>query len=155
MGTIDHEENWLLPKRAGNSNSGSKVIEIVFLAVLVFTILRSLIHIFTPDGGAGSIAGIDTSVVGGSNIVSVFAFWGLSQLLLGVVFLVVYLRYRNLIPLMYFLVLAEYSGRILIGVIKPLTTSHVPPGAYGDYIMVPLAIVMLIVSRMHLHMREL
>jgi len=149
MGTYVSEENWLFPKRAENSHSGSKIIEIVFLAVIVFTIARSLIHILTPDGGVGSIAGIDTSVAGGSNIVSVFAPWGLSQLLLGVVFLVVYLRYKNLIPLMYFIVLAEYSGRILIGLIKPLTTSHVPPGAYGDYIMVPLAIVMIILSRKH------
>ena len=50
---------------------------------------------------------------------------------------------------MYLIVLAEYSGRIILGLIKPLTTSHVPPGAYGDYIMVPLAIVMLIISRKH------
>ena len=147
MGTYESGENWLLPKRAENSHSVGKIVEIVFLAVTVFTIARSLIHILSPDGGANSIAGINTSVVGGSNIVSIFAFWGLSQLLLGVIFLTVYLRYKNLIPLMYLIVLAEYSGRIILGLIKPLTTSHVPPGAYGDYIMVPLAIVMLIISR--------
>ena len=149
MGTNGSEENWLLPKRAENNHSGSKIVEIVFLAVTVFTIARSLTHILSPDGGANSIAGINTSVAGGSNIVSIFALWGLSQLLLGVVFLTVYLRYKNLIPLMYLIVIAEYSGRILIGLIKPLTTSHVPPGAYGDYIMVPLALVMLILSRKH------
>lgn len=149
MGTYGSEEDWLLPKRAENRHAGSKIIEIVFIAVTIFTIARSLVHIFATDGGAGSIAGIDTSVAGGSNIVSIFAFWGLSQLLLGVVFLVVYLRYKNLIPLMYFITLAEYSGRILIGLIKPLTTSRVPPGAYGDYIMIPIAIVMLILSRKH------
>ena len=149
MGTYESGENWLLPKRAENSHSVGKIVEIVFLAVTVFTIARSLIHILSPDGGANRIAGINTSVVGGSNIVSIFTLWGLSQLLLGVIFLTVYLRYKNLIPLMYLIVLAEYSGRIILGLIKPLTTSHVPPGAYGDYIMVPLAIVMLIISRKH------
>jgi hypothetical protein len=38
--------------------------------------------VFAPDGGAGSIAGIDISVAGGANIVAVFAQWGWTQLLL-------------------------------------------------------------------------
>ena len=96
-----------------------------------------------PGRGASSIAGISTSVAGGSNIISLFALWGLSQLLMGIVYVVAYWRYRNLTPLAYVLILAEYSGRTVIGQLKPLTTSHIPPGAIGDYVLVPLALMML------------
>jgi predicted neutral ceramidase superfamily lipid hydrolase len=74
------------------------------------------------------------------------AFWGFSQLLMGFVYLVVYFRYKSLVPFIYLLILAEYSGRIAIGLVKPLDVSHTPPGAIGDYVMVPLAIIMLILS---------
>jgi hypothetical protein len=99
-----------------------------------------------PDGGAESIAGIDLSISGGGNIIALFALWGLSQLIIGFVFLVVLLRYKSLIPFMYLLVVIEYSGRIMIGYVKPLLVTHVPPGAIGGYIMVPLAVLMLILS---------
>jgi hypothetical protein len=136
----------IFPKQVDNNFRGYKIAVIVFFIFTLFTLVRSCIHIFAPDGGASSIAGISTSVEGGSNIVSMFAFWGLSQLLMGIVYLVVFLRYKSLIPFMYLLILVEYSGRVLIGLVKPLTVSHVPPGAIGDYVLIPLAAVMLILS---------
>ena len=134
----------VFPKQLDNSFRGNRIAVIVFLLITVFTLARSLIHIFAPDGGASSIAGINTSVEEGSNIISMFAFWGLAQLLMGFVYLVVFLRYKSLIPFMYILIIIEYSGRVLIGMAKPLIVSHTPPGAIGDYILIPLAIIMLI-----------
>jgi len=133
----------ILPKQLDNSFRGNRIAVIVFLLITVFTLARSCIHIFAPDGGASSIAGINTSVEGGSNIISMFAFWGLAQLLMGLVYLVVFFRYKSLIPFMYILIIIEYSGRVLIGMVKPLIVSHTPPGAIGDYILIPLAIMML------------
>lgn len=136
----------IFPKQVDNNFQGHKIAAIIFLLITLFTIARSCIHIFAPDGGAGSIAGIDVSVAGGSNVVSMFAFWGLSQLLIGFVYLVVYFRYKSLIPFMYLLILLEYSGRIVLGYIKPLVVTHTPPGAIGDYVLLPLAVLMLILS---------
>jgi hypothetical protein len=136
----------IFPKQVDNNFQGYRIAVWVFLLVTLFTIARSCIHVLAPDGGAGSIAGIDVTVAGGSNIISMFAFWGLSQLLMGFVYLVVFLRYKSLIPFMYVLILAEYSGRIILGLVKPLMVSHTPPGAIGDYILVPLAVLMLILS---------
>lgn len=136
----------LFPKRIDNEFRGSRIIVWVFLAVTILTIGRSCIHLLAADGGASSIAGIDLSAGSGENIVSLFALWGLSQLIIGFVFLAVYLRYRSLIPFMYLLLVVEYGGRIAIGYFKPLMVTHVPPGAIVDYIIVPLAIVMLLLS---------
>jgi len=134
----------VFPKQLDNSFRGNRIAVIVFALITVFTLARSCIHIFAPDGGASSIAGINTSVEGGSNVISMFAFWGLAQLLMGLVYLAVFFRYKSLIPFMYMLIIIEYSGRVLIGMVKPLIVSHTPPGAIGDYILIPLAIMMLI-----------
>lgn len=75
-----------------------------------------------------------------------FAFWGLAQLLMGFVYLVAFFRDKSLVPFMYILILVEYSGRVLIGLAKPLTVAHIPPGAIGNYIMISLAAVMLLLS---------
>ncbi|MFX0004631.1 MAG: hypothetical protein ACFFAA_05250 [Promethearchaeota archaeon] len=110
------------------------------------TLVRSCIHIFFPDGGANVIASIDVSVAGGNTIISMFALWGLSQLLFGVLYVVVAVRYRSLIPLMFVFIFVEYSMRILIGVFKPIETARVPPGAIGDFIIVPLSLFLMIFS---------
>ena len=133
----------VFPKQLDNSFRGNRIAVIVFALITVFTLAKSCIHIFAPDGGASSIAGINTSVEGGSNVISMFAFWGLAQLLMGLVYLAVFFRYKSLIPFMYMLIIIEYSGRVLIGMVKPLIVSHTPPGAIGDYILIPLAIMML------------
>ena len=136
----------MFPKQVDNIFQGHKIAAIIFLLITFVTIARSCIHILAPDGGAGSIAGINVSVEGGSNIISTFAFWGLSQLLMGFVYLVVFFRYKSLIPFMYLLLFVEYSGRTVLGFIKPLEVTHIPPGAFFDYVMIPLAIIMLILS---------
>jgi len=136
----------LFPKQVDDSFQGYRIAAAVFLLVMFVTIARSCIHILAPDGGAGSIAGIDVSVESGSSIVSLFALWGLSQLLMGFVYSVVFFRYKSLIPFMYLLLIIEYSGRMVLGILKPPVVSHVPPGAIGNYVMVPLACIMLFLS---------
>jgi len=120
-----------------------------FYPITVVTVARSLVHIFREDGGAQSIATIplDTFDGGGADaVVSLLAFWGLSQLLLGLVFVVVAVRYRALVPLMYVLILAECLGRIGVGSMKSLPTTGVPPGAYLNLILIATAILGLVLS---------
>ena len=143
MNKEKEEKIRVFPKQLDNSFRGNRIAVVIFALITVFTLVRSCIHIFAPDGGASSIAGINTSVEGGSNVISMFAFWGLAQLLMGLVYLAVFFRYKSLIPFMYMLIIIEYSGRVLIGMVKPLIVSHTPPGAIGDYILIPLAIMML------------
>lgn len=136
----------ILPKRADNKFEGYKFTEYVFLLLTIVSIIRSLIHIIAPDGGASSIATIDLNVEGGDIIVSAFALWGSSQLLMGFVFAIIYFRYKNLIPLMYIIIITEYSLRIFIGFLKPLETKGLAHGAIGNVIILPVAILMLIFS---------
>ena len=139
----------VFPRSIDNTFRGHRLAVWAFYPITILTVGRSVVHIFGEDGGAQSIATIplNTFSAGGAEaVVSLFALWGLSQLLLGLVFVVVTLRYRALIPLMYILILAEYAGRIGVGSMKPLPTTGVPPGAYLNLVLIVAAVFGLILS---------
>jgi hypothetical protein len=88
---------------------------------------------------------------GAAGIIFSFALWGSAQLVYAFIQLVVAFRYRSLVPFMYVLLFVEALLRMLVGHMKPVTLSHTPPGAYGDYVMLPVAALMLILSFTTLH----
>jgi hypothetical protein len=47
---------------------------------------------------------------------------------------------------MYVLLIVETLLRLLVGHTKPVTFAHTPPGAIGNYVILPLASLMLILS---------
>jgi hypothetical protein len=112
----------------------------VYLAAIT---VRSCIHLFSADGGAQSIATIDTHVAGGSNIVAVFGQWGATQLLLALLLWVLLLRYRGLLALVILILLVEPFFRALAGHLKPLETMGTAPGAALNWYAVPLLAVLL------------
>ena len=139
----------LLPATIDNQYRGLKLAQYAFLILTVATLVRSLIHVFAPDGGAQSIATIPLANYPGdaaAAVILMFSLWGLSQLLMGFVYLIVYFKYKSLIPAMYVLMIVEYAMRIVIGQMKPIVTSGTAPGSIGNWIMVPVCIVLLILS---------
>jgi len=136
----------LLPVQADNTIRGIKLPVYLFCLIAIVSTVRSCIHIFAPDGGAGSIAGMNLSVTGANEVVFAFALWGSAQLIYALIQLVVAFRYRTLIPFMYILLILETLLRMLVGHMKPVTFAHAPPGAIGNYVILPLAALMLILS---------
>jgi hypothetical protein len=115
-----------------------------FLAVAaVLTILPGAIHAFLPDGGAGSIAGLDLSH-SGATIIGAFAWAGATQIAHGLSMLAVALRYRTLIPLFLALVLLE---RLVMTLnwwfLKPATEGHRPPEVYATLVLLPVLVFFL------------
>ena len=141
----------ILPDVIDNHYRGLKISQYAFFVIMAVTLVRSLIHVFAPDGGAQSIATIPLhtyTAEAASAVILMFSLWGLSQLLMGIVYLVVSLKYRSLIPAMYVLVIFEYAMRIVIGQMKPIITTGTAPGSIGSWIMVPVCIVLLALSLM-------
>jgi hypothetical protein len=134
---------FLLPAQADNTVRGSPWPARVFAFIAVVSTVRSCIHLLAPDGGAGSIAGMDLSVAGASGIIFAFALWGSAQLVYAVIQLLAAFRYRSLVPLMYLLLAFETALRMCVGRMRPVTFAHTPPGAVGNYIFLPLSLVML------------
>ena len=60
--------------------------------------------------------------------------------------LLVLSRYRSLIPLIYLLLIIEIALRIFIGHIKPIYFSHTPPGMIANWVLLPIACFMFILS---------
>lgn len=138
--------NNIFPKTVDNDYKGNKIALWIFTILAIISTVRSCIHFVAPDGGAGTIAGLDLSR-GGENIIFAFGLWGLSQLLYAFIQLLVAFRYRKLIPLFYLILFIETLGRMAIGVMKPPILLHgTPPGGIANYIILPLTIIMFILS---------
>jgi hypothetical protein len=139
----------IFPRSPEPAYRGHPVARWVLLVLTVITVGRSLIHMFKYDGGAQSIATIplDTFTPAGANaVILIFALWGLSQLLLGLVYAVVFWRYPALIPFAYLLFIAEYVGRGLLGLSNPIETVETAPGAQANLIFPALGAVMFYLS---------
>jgi hypothetical protein len=131
---------------AGGAWHGPAVAAWFLLATGLVGVGRSCAHLFLADSGAGSVAGVDLAAatpLGASGIVFFLAQWGGAQLIEAVLQLVVALRYRALVPLMYLMLLIEVGLRMLVGHIKPLAFTHVPPGQVGNFVFLAVAVLML------------
>ena len=102
-----------------------RVIAVLYMSVMV---ARSCIHLFASDGGAQSIAGIDTSVEGGDNLIAIFHQWGAIQLILAALLLVLFFRYPGLTPLILLTLAIDPVLRFIAGQQMSLTTTGTPPG---------------------------
>ncbi|CAB4999568.1 unannotated protein [freshwater metagenome] len=135
----------LLPSDA-RDYKGPQFVRWAAMAFLVIITVRSLIHVLAPDGGAESIATIDTTVEGGSNIIAIFGQWGAIQLLLAALLWVLLLRYRGLTPLVLLVFVLEPLLRGLAGSLKPIESVGTAPGAALNLVVVPVMVMLLILS---------
>ena len=133
----------LFPMQVDNTIRGTKIPVYIFALYAIVSAVRSCIHLLAPDGGAGSIAGMDLTVAGADGIIFAFALWGSSQLLFAIIQLLAVFRYRSLVPLMWLMLILEVLLRQLVGTMKPVTFAHTPPGAIGNQLVPPLAALML------------
>lgn len=131
-------------------NLQSMYVRLSFVLIFVFTlvgIVRSLLHIFLPDGGAQLIATIPLdsfSEEAKAVVIGMFALWGLSQLLSSLVYIYILMKRKEWLPFAWLLLLIEYASRWLIGQFKPFETVQTAPGAIGNYVLMILSVVMLV-----------
>lgn len=138
----------IFPKSITNEYNGYKIAVYVFMLYSLMSLVRSCIHTFSPDGGAGSIAHFDLSK-GGENIIFAFALWGSSQLVFALFQVLVSFKYKSFLPLMYILLFLEYALRMFIGFTKTSVFevgAGTPPGGYLDWVMIFLTVVMFVLT---------
>ena len=140
----------LIPERIENKIPSNKFVYYFCWLLVGFNLFRSLEHIFAEDGGAESIAGIPLSSYSpeaANNIVSIFAQWGFSQLVLSCLLLLVVLKMRELIPLMLLITALENILRGAVALYKPLILVDAPPGAVSPIIGLVTLVVFFISIR--------
>jgi hypothetical protein len=127
---------------------GFRAVRIVTAIYLLVMVVRSCIHLFAADGGAQSIAGIDTSVEGGNNIIAIFHQWGAIQLILAMLLFVLFFRYPGFTPLILLTLVLDPVMRFIAGQMMSVTSTETPPGealnAASFYLLALLFIASLI-----------
>jgi hypothetical protein len=139
----------LLPPHIDNTYRGHRLALWLFGLLLLVKGGIGLGTIFNGRYAAMSADGIplDTFTPAGEQaFVSLFAAWGLAQLVLNLIGLLVLSRYRALIPFMFALLLAEHLGRRLIFFVMPIARTGLHPGLVVNLVMVAVLIVGLILS---------
>ena len=137
----------LIPETIENKIPSNKFVYYFTWLLVAFNFFRSLEHIFNEDGGAESIAGIPLesySSEAANNIISIFAQWGFSQLVLACILLLVVLKMREFIPLMLLIIALENIVRGAVGLYKPLILGDAPPGAVSPIIGLVTLVVFFI-----------
>ena len=134
----------LLPPSTNHHYRGSRHAARFLTLYAIGWIIPGLIHSLLPDGGAGTIAGLDLSH-NPALIIGLFAWAGATQLAHGIVTLIVALFYRSLVPLFLLVSLLE---RILLSWSAWVGRAggHHPPEHYASLILIPALMVFLLLS---------
>jgi hypothetical protein len=134
----------IFPPHADNDYRGSKIA--IWLFGITLTLkgiigLNSMISSYEIAGGADGIP-LDTFSTGAQQtVVSMFASLGLAQFWLCVVGLVVLVRYRTLIPMMFTVLLADQLARKVIHYYRPYPTRAAP-----GYMVIAAIIAIMVVG---------
>ena len=139
----------LLPRQIDNAYRGHRIALWLFGVVIVAKLAIALGSIFNGYEAARSADGIplDTcSPAGVQAVVTLFALLGLLHLTICLICIVVLVRYRTMIPLMFALLLLEYLCRKLILQMMPIATSGGSPGAIINLVIVAAMVVGLWLS---------
>ena len=140
----------IIPDTIENRIPNNKFVYYFTWLLVAFNFFRSLEHIFNEDGGAESIAGIPLesySSEAANNLISIFAQWGFSQLVLACILLLVVLKMREFIPLMLLIIALENILRGAVALYKPLILVDAPPGAVSPIIGLVTLVVFFISIR--------
>lgn len=139
----------LLPRRADNEYRGQKVALWIFGLVVFVKLAMGVNTTFNGRSVASSADGIplDTYTPAAAQaFVTVFALLGVAHVVLGLLCVLVLVRYRALVPLMFTLLLLEYLGRRGVHQLMPIERTGAPPGGVINLVLLSLMVVGLALS---------
>jgi hypothetical protein len=142
---LDH----LLPQRIDNTYRGHTLALWLFALVVLVKTSIGMGTIFNGYNAAITADGIPLNTfapAAAQAFVAVFAIWGLAQVMIGLLAILVLIRYRAMIPFMYSLLLLEHLSRKLILFVMPVAKTGTPPGFFINLALVALMIVGLVLS---------
>ena len=144
---MNFDVNEVFPEDPG-LYGGPQIIRVALFLILVIMVVRSCIHLFSSDGGAERIAGVDTSVEGGNNIIAMFHQWGAIQLLLAAVLVVLFFRYPGFTPLILLTAALDPVLRFVASQKMKVTSTRTPPGAAFNGIAFVVLTLLFVASMM-------
>ncbi len=139
----------ILPRQIDNVYAGRKLGLWVFGAVVLLKVAQSLAVIFNGYMTARSADGIPLETyppATAQTVVALFGLSGLYRLFIGLLCILVLVRYRRAIPLMFVVLLLSYLAVQLLLRITPITRVGTPPGAIVNFALFVLTVLGLALS---------
>ena len=138
----------LFPSDLNNQYKGSKFVQYGLYPIFAIYIFRSLVHFLAENSGLVGIATIkEFPIINGldpNNIIYLFAsLWGATQVSLTIILLILFIKYKNLIPLIYLICLLDQCFRLISGYLHPLIEDYyinTPPGVISN---IPLLLYLI------------
>jgi len=138
----------LFPSDLNNQYKGSKFVQYGLYPIFAIYIFRSLVHFLAENSGLVGIATIkEFPIIDGldpNNIIYLFAsLWGATQVSLTIILLILFIKYKNLIPLIYLICLLDQCFRLISGYLHPLSEDYyinTPPGVISN---IPLLLYLI------------
>ena len=130
----------LFPSDLNNQYKGSKFVQYGLYPIFAIYIFRSLVHFLAENSGLVGIATIkEFPIIDGldpNNIIYLFAsLWGATQVSLTIILLILFIKYKNLIPLIYLICLLDQCFRLVAGYLHPFGEDYyinTPPGVISN-----------------------
>ena len=130
----------LFPSGLNNQYSGSKIALYGLYPIFAIYIFRSLVHFLAENSGLVGIATIKEFPINEgldpNTVIYLFAsLWGATQVSLTVILLILFVKYKNLIPLIYLICLLDQCFRLISGYFHPLGEDYyinTPPGVISN-----------------------
>ena len=144
----------ILPKQINNNYKGSKIAIYGFYPIMVMWLFRSFTHFLSENAGLVKIASINklpiTNNIDPNNLVYLFAsLWGASQLIITLLTILFFFKYRSLLPMLWLIVIFDILLRFISGYLHPLTPEYyinVPPGSLAQIPLLIYGILMFTIS---------
>jgi len=144
----------LFPSKLNNQYEGSKIALYGLYPIFAMYIFRSLVHFLAENSGLVGIATIKqfpiTDGLNPNNIIYLFAsLLGATQVSLTIVLLILFIKYKNLIPLIYLICLLDQCLRLISGYLHPLGEDYyinTPPGVISNIPVLLYLILMFYLS---------
>jgi hypothetical protein len=144
----------LFPSKLNNQYEGSKIALYGLYPVFAIYIFRSLVHFLAENSGLVGIATIKVFPISDglnpNNIIYLFAsLLGATQVSLTIVLLILFIKYKILIPLIYLICLLDQCLRLISGYLHPLGEDYyinTPPGVISNIPVLLYLILMFYLS---------
>jgi hypothetical protein len=121
--------NQLFPQPADNVYRGNRLALLIFVLLLFIKAGIGLGTIFNGRGAARMSDGIPLdsyTPAGAQTVVSLYAVLGLAHVIICLIGIIVMVRYRSLVPLMFALLLLQQVGRQAILIVLPIARAGTP-----------------------------
>jgi hypothetical protein len=134
----------LLPRALDNSYRGHK-LALWFFGFLI--LMKSVIGVNSIVNGAAVMSTADGIALStypaaaAQNLVALWALVGLAHVVIGVLGVVVLVRYRGMVPLMFVLLLLQHLGGRVIGQFHPIVRTGAPPASAVNLTLLTLIVV--------------